>query len=68
MQPVSMAALRISALSSGLMVWMSSTRALIPSPASCSAAASAICTVRPVAAMVTSLPSRRVTPLPSSKE
>ena len=64
--PVSFAALSTSSVSSGLMVCMSMTRAEMPSAASSSAALSAIWTFMPTAMMVTSEPSRSVTPLPSS--
>lgn len=64
--PVSFAAATISSSSSGLMVWMLMILASMPSAASFSAASRAELTQRPVATMVTSLPSRRTTPFPSS--
>lgn len=64
MQPVSLAAARRASPSRGFIVWKSSTRAETPSPESSSAAASARWTIRPVAAMVTSLPSRSMAALP----
>ena len=63
--PVSEAAFTMISSSRGLIVCMSITRALMPLPASSSAAIIASFTMMPVAIIATSLPSRRQLPLPS---
>ena len=68
MAPVSRAAWSTSSPSRGLMVCISMTRTLTPSPERASAAFMASWTMSPTAITVTSLPCRRVTPLPSWKE
>src|SRR3990172_1253393 len=55
---------RITSSSSGLMVWMLTTRAITPRVESASAAFSASPTTPPLATKVTSPPSRRITPRP----
>ena len=65
--PHSFAAFSTRPSSSGLMVAMSMTRALIPCWASSSAASSASATSRPLAMRATSEPSRRTSPFPISK-
>ena len=64
-RPVSRAAFATTASSSGLTVCMSSTRACTSWPANCSATFSASATMRPLAMMVRSWPSRSWFALPS---
>ena len=64
--PVFFADAATRSVSSGLMVWMLITSASMPSSARSFAASRDSPTQRPVAIIVTSLPSFRVMPLPSS--